>query len=164
MTVKSPKSKIMVKRQKENNDNSKKRFKYGTKEGTNIMAAEGKLFFYLGNLTMDTDVNNLKNYIEELLHDNLISIEELKSRNEKEHYTRRSFKVVTSTKHMDVMYNMDNWPKRMILRKYRRPKLEDNKNKSNANIPINNQEQVKKDKLSSQKKKKKIFLRFKELY
>ena len=103
--------------------NTKRHLKYGKREGTNIVAAEGRLYFYLGNLTLDTGANELKEYIEDFLNDNIISIEELKTSKAKNMFICKSFKVVTSTKHLNAMYNMDNWPKRTVIRKFKRSKI-----------------------------------------
>jgi hypothetical protein len=122
--VKSPKDKLKVKllNRKKNN--------FGKKQGTNIAAAEQRLFFYLGNFMKDTTVDDLKEYIENFLEDNIISIEELKSSEVRAEYKKKSFKVVTSDKHRDAMYNMENWPSKIFVRKFQKLKNPKGKNRN----------------------------------
>ena len=71
----------------------------------------------LGTLSFDTNENRLKKYIGNFLNDNINTIEELKTSKLNQMLTTRSFKVVASLKHISAVYDIDNWPKRIILSK-----------------------------------------------
>ena len=62
----------------------------------------------------------MKNYIEEFLNDEILSIELLKSSLNKNESGKKSFKVVTTYKHLECMYDMNNWPSGVFVRKLRR--------------------------------------------
>ncbi len=77
----------------------------------------------------------MKNYIEEFLNDQLISIELLKSKTERKEYHRKSFKFVTWFKHYDAVYNMDNWPAGTVVKRFNmNDRDKENKVKNRASI------------------------------
>ena len=60
----------------------------------------------------------MKNYIFRFIGDEIISIELLKSKTERQEYYKKSFKFVTWFKHYDAVYNMENWPAGSFVKRF----------------------------------------------
>jgi hypothetical protein len=68
------------------------------------------LQFFITRWSNDTKEDQVKNYIEDFLKDNLIEIENVPIRTT----NYKAFKITTSIKHKERMYNAASWPQGIV--------------------------------------------------
>jgi hypothetical protein len=120
--------KVNIPKNKSKQNKNHRKIQFGKKEDSGLNVVDKKLYVHVGNLTKDNTEEDVKNYIEGFLEDELISIELLKSKTERKEYYRKSFKFVTWFKHHDAVYNMENWPAGSFVKRFNM----NDKNKENG--------------------------------
>ena len=81
--------KVNTSRQKSKQNKNQRKVQFGKKEDSGLHVVDKKLYVHVGNLTNDNTEEDVKNYIEGFLEDELISIELLKSKTERKEYYKK---------------------------------------------------------------------------
>lgn len=110
----------------------------GTNVNSNIKGIEKRLHFYTSRWNVKTTVSDVKSYVASILNDHAIDVEEitLKQGNMK------SFKVITAKQHHNAMYNIENWPENIQIKRFWYNKA-NRVAKNNENLSTQNDEENK---------------------
>ncbi|EFA12687.1 hypothetical protein TcasGA2_TC001994 [Tribolium castaneum] len=105
------------------------RGKANTEKSSGLTAANRKAYIYAGNFENSTK-EDVKDYLSKIFPNETIEVEKLTRRDDARSI---SFKIITDRRLLEHLYNPDNWPENVLIKRYQFfPKKQNNLHESES--------------------------------
>ena len=111
----------------------------GKNDKTNLKGIYKRLHLYTSRWPYDTSADTVKDYVMNMVNDNRKDVEEIPL----SFGSMKAYKVINLFSFYEIIYNLDNWPTNVLIKRFNYSYNHHNSNNKNKNVLTQNNENPK---------------------